>query len=159
MKIFPVLWRHPGVKGITLWGYLDGQMWQTTCYLVRSDGTARPALLWPAQYVKDNPVGIRATTSTLPSKFELKQNFPNPFNPATAITYQVAVTSRISLKVFNLLGQNVGTLVDATYQPGTYMAVFNGTGLPSSIYFCQMDARNRDGVELTSVVRKMLLVK
>ncbi len=95
----------------------------------------------------------------LPYRFELEQNYPNPFNPTTAINYQVAVTSRISLRVFNLLGQNVGTLVDGIFQPGTYKAIFNGTGLPSSTYFCQMNARNRDGVELTSIVRKMLLVR
>ena len=57
-KVFPVLWRHPGVKGITFWGYLEGQIWQSTSYLVRYTGTARPAFLWMAQYVKDNPVSV-----------------------------------------------------------------------------------------------------
>jgi endo-1,4-beta-xylanase len=50
-RIFPTLWEHPGVKGITLWGYIQGQVWQTATYLVRSDGTERPALQWLRQYL------------------------------------------------------------------------------------------------------------
>ncbi|MDZ7288746.1 MAG: endo-1,4-beta-xylanase [candidate division KSB1 bacterium] len=50
-RIFPTLWEHPGVKGITLWGYIEGQVWQTASYLVRSDGTERPALQWLRQYL------------------------------------------------------------------------------------------------------------
>lgn len=45
-KIFPILWNHPGVQGITFWGYVENRMWQGTCYLVRADGTERPALQW-----------------------------------------------------------------------------------------------------------------
>jgi hypothetical protein len=107
----------------------------------------------PATSIEDSRHGH------LPNRFELEQNYPNPFNPTTTINYQVAVTSRISLNVFNLLGQNVETLVDDIFRPGNYMVIFNGAGLASSIYFCQMDARNGDGVVLNSSVRKMLLVK
>jgi endo-1,4-beta-xylanase len=45
-KIFPVLWNHPGVQGITLWGYVQNSIWQSTCYLIRSDGSERPAMQW-----------------------------------------------------------------------------------------------------------------
>ncbi len=128
----------------------------------RGTGTSKLFMLqsfyFMDKFLPQTTVGV-AQPLQQPYRFGLEQNYPNPFNPTTAITYQVAVTSHISLRVFNLLGQNVGTLVDAIYQPGRYTAVFNGTGFPSSIYFCQMDARNRDGIELTSVVRKMLLVK
>ncbi|MGD0339126.1 MAG: endo-1,4-beta-xylanase [Bacteroidota bacterium] len=50
-RVLPVLWTHPGVKGITFWGYLQGSMWQTGAYLVRSDGTERPALQWLRNYL------------------------------------------------------------------------------------------------------------
>ncbi len=50
-RVFPVLWTHPGVKGITFWGYLAGSMWQTGAYLIRSDGTERPALQWLRNYL------------------------------------------------------------------------------------------------------------
>lgn len=52
-RIFPTLWEHPGVKGVTLWGYIDGQVWQTATFLVRLDGTERPALLWLRQYLSN----------------------------------------------------------------------------------------------------------
>ena len=50
-RIFPLLWEHPGLKGITLWGYVQGQMWQPNCYLLRSNGTETPALEWLRQYL------------------------------------------------------------------------------------------------------------
>lgn len=50
-RIFPMLWQHPGVKGITFWGYIEGQVWQTSTYLVRSDGSERPALVWLRNYL------------------------------------------------------------------------------------------------------------
>lgn len=50
-KIFPLLWEHPGVKGITFWGYIENQMWQRTAFLLRADGTERPALQWLREYL------------------------------------------------------------------------------------------------------------
>jgi len=140
MKIFPILWRHPGVKGITLWGYLEGQMWQSTCYLVRSDGTARPALLWLAQYVKSNPTGVEETASGVPSHYQLEKNFPNPFNPSTSIRYSISQTSKVVLKVFDVLGREVQTLVNAAQAPGQYTVVFNARDRASGVYFYQLTA-------------------
>ncbi len=153
MKIFPVLWRHPGVKGITLWGYLDGQMWQTTCYLVRSDGTARPALLWLADYVKNNPVGVTKAASTLPSAYELEQNFPNPFNPSTSIRYSIPSTSKVMLRVYDILGRQVQTLVNSMQIPGQYTVTLNAQHLATGVYFYQLQAGN------FTETKKLLLVK
>jgi endo-1,4-beta-xylanase len=139
-KIFPALWRHPGVKGITLWGYLDGQMWQTTCYLVRSDGTARPALLWLAQYVSANPMDLKGNTLQLPSSYELKQNFPNPFNPTTNIQYSLPKASTVRLKVYDILGRLVQTLVKSEQTPGNYSVTFNAQNFSSGVYFYQLQA-------------------
>ncbi|MGD0591238.1 MAG: endo-1,4-beta-xylanase [Bacteroidota bacterium] len=139
-KVFPVLWRHPGVKGITFWGYLEGFTWQTTCYLVRADGTARPALLWLAQYVQANPTGVDKTVSGLPLTYQLEQNFPNPFNPMTTIRYSVAKSSNVSLKVFDILGREVQTLVNAMQAPGLYTVTLNAQGLGSGVYFYRLNA-------------------
>ena len=54
---FPVFWQHPAVRGITLWGYQEGAMWQQGAHLIRSNGTERPALTWLRQYVQSNPGG------------------------------------------------------------------------------------------------------
>jgi endo-1,4-beta-xylanase len=53
--IFPVLWEHPSVAGITFWGYLEGKMWLKNCQLIRTDGTWRPAMIWLADYLAKNP--------------------------------------------------------------------------------------------------------
>ena len=141
-KIFPVLWKNPAVKGITFWGYIQGRIWQTTAYLVRADGTARPALLWLAQYVQDNPTGITETSSVLPDKYELDQNFPNPFNPSTNIRYSIVKTSKVTLRVFDILGREVKTLVNTIQSPGQYTVTFYANDLASGIYFYQINAGN-----------------
>jgi endo-1,4-beta-xylanase len=139
-KIFPVLWRHPGVKGITLWGYLEGQEWQTTCYLVRADGSWRPALTWLAQFLKSNPTAVEKTISGLPSQFQLEQNFPNPFNPATTIRYSISQTSKVTLRVFDLLGKEIQTLVNTAQMPGQYQVTFDARNLTSGVYFYRLTA-------------------
>ena len=139
-KIFPIFWKDPGVKGITLWGYKENEMWAPTSssYLVRSDGTARSALLWMAQYVKDNPTGVGETVSSLPSDFRLEQNFPNPFNPATNIRYSISTTSKVTLRVFDVLGREVRSLVNTVQAPGQYTVTFSGQDLASGVYFYQL---------------------
>jgi endo-1,4-beta-xylanase len=54
--LFPLLWQHPAVKGITLWGYKQHQIWRPEAYLLRADGTERPALTWLKHYVRGDPV-------------------------------------------------------------------------------------------------------
>lgn len=89
----------------------------------------------------------------LPTKFELMQNYPNPFNPSTAISYRLSAFSNVSLKVFDLLGQEVATLVNENQQPGNYVKTFDATSLPSGIYFYRLQAGNF----ITS--KKMMLLK
>jgi endo-1,4-beta-xylanase len=159
MKIFPVLWRHLAVKGITLWGYLDGQMWQTTCYLVRSDGSARPALLWLADYVKNNPVGVTETASRLPSAYQLEQNFPNPFNPSTTLRYGLPTRSRVRLQVYNVLGQLVADLVNTEQAVGWNQVVWN-VNIASGLYFYRLEATSVSDPSKRFVdVKKMILLK
>lgn len=74
--------------------------------------------------------------------FELKQNYPNPFNPVTYIKYSVSRTSHITLKVYNILGQEVMTLFEGVRKPGKYTATFDGKGLSSGIYLYQLETEN-----------------
>jgi hypothetical protein len=76
----------------------------------------------------------------LPKKFALLQNYPNPFNPTSQIQYAVPRQSYVSLKVYNPLGQEVATLFAGTRAAGNYVAVFDGTGLSTGVYFYQMRA-------------------
>jgi endo-1,4-beta-xylanase len=152
-KIFPILWQYPGVKGITLWGYVQGLTWQTTVYLVRSDGTARPALLWLANYVKNNPLGVEQTASKLPTNFQLEQNYPNPFNPTTNIDFSLPKNGYITLKVYNILGQEVATLFQGFHKAGAYKVNFNASQLASGVYIYRLQSEN------VSISKKLVLVK
>lgn len=226
---FPVLYGHPGVYGITLWGYAQNEVWRPYTHLVLTGGAERPALKWlrkylatPLQPLLVSPVGtvgeprnavlrwrpsalaasyrIQVSTNTiftavlvdsavadtilrlnplaanstfywrasasndsgvspysvtgsfgtgnqivgveaaggLPGEFRLSQNYPNPFNPATQIGYAVPERSRVSLRVYDVLGKEVATLFDGVRPAGEYVAEFNGKGLSSGIYFYRL---------------------
>lgn len=89
----------------------------------------------------------------IPAGFSLSQNYPNPFNPTTRIDYSIAKRSHVTLEVFNVLGEKVATLFSGEEQPGKYSADFDGSSLPSGVYFYRLTAGN-----FTSV-KKLMLVK
>lgn len=150
-KIFPVLWEHPGVQGITLWGYKEGAMWQTTCFLVRKDNTARPALTWLAGYLKESTTGISNTQMPVDKGINLKQNYPNPFGGSTVIDFSVDETSFVSLKVYNIMGEEVALLMNEKLAPGNYSVTWDAqSNLPPGTYFYRLVA----GQE--AVARKMV---
>jgi len=83
---------------------------------------------------------IEIDYNSLPDNFVLYQNYPNPFNPVTTIKYSLPVTEKVSIKIYNILGNEVKTLVDEVKQPGTYEITFDATGLSSGIYIYEMRA-------------------
>jgi|WetSurMetagenome_2_1015567.scaffolds.fasta_scaffold90309_2 hypothetical protein len=95
---------------------------------------------------------------TPPATFALDQNFPNPFNPSTTIYYQLPSPSHVSIRVYDLLGREVRTLVDEEKAPGLYEAKFTATNIASGTYYCRMEAKAGNGNAFTQV-RKMLVVK
>jgi hypothetical protein len=97
-------------------------------------------------------VGVEPTAS-LPAEFALQQNYPNPFNPSTTITFQLAKAGFVSLKVYDLLGQEVTTLVNENKAPGTYTVDWLAGRVPSGIYFCRMQSGS------FTATRSMMLMK
>jgi hypothetical protein len=89
----------------------------------------------------------------VPEEFALHQNYPNPFNPTTVIRYDVKETGLITIKIYNILGQEVAVLVNRTIHVGFHSIIWNAGDLPSGIYFCSMEAR-----EFTQT-RKLALIK
>jgi hypothetical protein len=88
-----------------------------------------------------------------PDKFALGQNYPNPFNPATNITFTLDVVSDVALKVYNLQGREVATVVSGTFGTGQHTVNFDGTNLASGVYIYTLKAGDR------SLTSKMLLMK
>lgn len=88
-----------------------------------------------------------------PNEFNLEQNYPNPFNPETVISYQIPISSNVSLKVFDMLGREVATLVDEVKETGSYNVSFNGKALTSGAYFYKFQSGNY------IKINKMILMK
>ena len=97
--------------------------------------------------------GNEDNTKVIPDAFALQQNYPNPFNPSTSIQYRVSSISQVSLKVYDVLGNEVATLINEEKQVGSYEVEFNATGLSSGMYFYKLQTDNF--VE----TKKMLLLK
>lgn len=83
---------------------------------------------------------VLADRDEIPTHYNLGQNYPNPFNPSTTIRFDLPKTSYVTLKIFNLLGQEVATVVSEELKPGTYEVTWNASGLSSGVYFYRLTA-------------------
>jgi len=95
------------------------------------------------------------------SEFTLSQNYPNPFNPATTIRFTLSEASLVSIKVYNLIGEEVATLVNNTLTGGSHSVVFNAVNLASGVYIYRIQA-NINGAKTGNVftqTKKMILLK
>ena len=99
------------------------------------------------------PITGVAANDPVPAAAYLQQNYPNPFNPTTAIPFVLPRRGRVTLKVFNVLGREVATLVDKELGPGKHVVVFDGKDLASGLYFYKLQAGRFVGV------KKMMLLK
>ncbi|MBK7631989.1 MAG: SBBP repeat-containing protein [Ignavibacteriales bacterium] len=99
------------------------------------------------------PTGINQTEYSLPEKYSLHQNYPNPFNPSTVIKYQLPISSQVIIKVYDVLGKEVATLVNEEKPAGRYQVNWNASNLSSGIYFYKIQSGSF--VE----TKKMILLK
>ena len=88
-----------------------------------------------------------------PKEFKLSQNFPNPFNPETKISYNIPIDGVVTLRVYDIMGREVVSLVNENKKTGSYDVTFDGNRFASGVYFCKMTAKN-----FASSI-KMLMIK
>ncbi|MBI5464886.1 MAG: T9SS type A sorting domain-containing protein [Ignavibacteriales bacterium] len=100
---------------------------------------------------------VSESRSLIPTTPILYQNYPNPFNPTTEIRFTLQVSSFTLLKVYDVLGREVATLVDQEKEPGYYSATFNADKLPSGIYIARLSVAPTDGRPIVHTIKMQLL--
>jgi len=103
--------------------------------------------------------GVREVPGVRPTVFALAQNYPNPFNPSTTISYDLPEQGLVNLAVYNVLGQQVGQLVNQVQSAGRYTLNFDASQLPSGMYFYRIAVSGSNRAAHYGDVRKLLLVK
>jgi hypothetical protein len=109
-----------------------------------------------------NVTGVTGSQGNIvPGIFNLGQNYPNPFNPKTVISYQLPVMSKVNLKIYDILGREVETLVNEVKQAGSYSVRWNALGMPSGVYFYRLVATTVSSGHAGSFVetRKLVLLR
>jgi len=149
------------------WSILDGGLpTNVPVHDLTLHNPTRKLVAWThgrsAYYFYLSPIQGINTQSSISEKYKLYQNYPNPFNPSTTIRYQISNSvngklkmenSIVVLKIYNLLGKEIATLVNEKQRAGTYEVLFNTENLPSGIYFYQINIEN------FSESKKMILLK
>jgi hypothetical protein len=122
-----------------------------------------------SQFVLSQDFSLGVTTSVAPGTgvaqtYALQQNYPNPFNPSTRISFSLPQAGAVTLKVFNLLGQEVATLLNSQLTAGSHQMDWDGRDaagrvLSSGVYFYRIDVKGPDGGAAYSAIKKMMLLK
>jgi hypothetical protein len=100
-----------------------------------------------------NPLSVAQTDASIPTVYALEQNFPNPFNPSTTIKYALPLNGIVTLKIYNILGQEVASLVNQEQAAGNYTVSFNASHLASGMYVYRIESGS------FSSIKKMMLIK
>jgi len=144
-------------NGGSVWGDYNNGLPYLNTFTVRSDA-GQPNRLFVSTfgggvYKVDQTVTSVKDRISFPHKFSLSQNYPNPFNPATTISYSVPKTAHVTLKVYDLLGKEVSVVVNDLQEAGLHQTHFDGSILPSGIYFYRLEAGE------SMQTRKLVLIK
>jgi len=159
-----LIWHSLILDGRFIWGHTGGDTGVGTAmffspsedvgviYLANGRTPGFWHIIVDALFDYANPTGVEGET-TLPISYKLYQNYPNPFNPSTTIKYQIPEVSFVLLKVYDILGREVATIVNEEKFAGSYEVIFNDVTLPSGIYFYQIQTPN------FIQTKKMILLK
>ncbi|MGA3244406.1 MAG: T9SS type A sorting domain-containing protein [Bacteroidota bacterium] len=140
--------------------YISGDLPDTCVIQFQIAGTTGQPHLGSYFIVDDlsfGSLGTAVENTSVANAFGLDQNYPNPFNPSTAISYQLSAKSFVSLRVFNILGAEVATLVEGQKEAGRHTMSWNASSLPSGMYLYQLTATSEKGEVYKDTKRAVLL--
>ena len=135
-------WSYLGLDSISVLGLVS--YGDTTYAYTYADGLYK---------VRSTASVNSVSATTLPTSFQLLQNYPNPFNPSTVISFQLAAKSRVTLKVYDILGREVETLVDGALDTGLHQVSFDASRFASGVYFYRIQAGS------FAATKKLMLLK
>ena len=124
-----------------------------TAYVACFNSNTQPPSSWVEQFAKSGATSVEQDHNVVPTSYTLSQNYPNPFNPSTQIRFTITQSGATTLKVYDVMGREVTTLVNETLAPGAYNVKFDATNLSSGTYLYVLTS---GGYRLTN---KMLLLK
>jgi hypothetical protein len=158
----PAVGSEPATAGVefTNLNLLAGGWFTPTTYRGAFDPTRARNQQWDAGWTNYNPqntnytTDVRQESNVAPNAFTLEQNYPNPFNPSTTIRFTLPTAARVQIAVYNVLGEEVATVVDEEMAAGTFTTTFDAGNLSSGIYVYTL--KTNTGF---SQARKMLLVR
>jgi Secretion system C-terminal sorting domain len=144
----PPTWDGVASNWKTMQGYPVPENLKYSASLTGSDGLPLGDLNW-----FPNVSGIKQIPNGIPTKYNLSQNYPNPFNPTTEIQYDIPKSGLVTLKVYNVLGQEIVTLVNQQQSAGSYKVDFNASNMASGVYLYRIESGN------FYLTKKMILLK
>jgi len=179
LSVSSIISEPPGIITSQFFTYTGGYITSDTIYpgkgywvkvnqsgeLILSSNTLKNALSRRIKIIKTtelppNPPEMEEITQEFPKEFMICQNYPNPFNPSTVIKYQLPVNSLVTLKIYNVLGQEVGMLVNGIQEAGYKSVEWNANNVTSGIYFYRIEAVSvSDPSNRFMQVKKMLLLR
>ena len=124
--------------------------------------TGTKSLKYSIRCIKDEVSNTKETgDNSIPNEFQLFQNYPNPFNPKTMVEYIIPEQGFVSLKVFNVLGNEISTLISGTVPAGEHSVEWNAQDFPSGVYFYHLEVTNLESnmINTFSETKKMMLMK
>jgi len=125
-------------------------------YVTGYSFSGKSSIYTTIKYSSDGADIVESTSNT-PVSYFLSQNYPNPFNPTTTIEYQLPKASKVTMKVYDILGREVATLVDDEIKAGYHTATFDGSRYASGIYFVQMTAQSNSAKPYVKIMKIVLM--
>ncbi|MDR3627319.1 MAG: T9SS type A sorting domain-containing protein [Ignavibacteriaceae bacterium] len=144
--------KYNAIKNKTFAGYVYGGI-EAIANNPPDGGTHATNKIFKVFITPGSVTGVQPSNSSVPGTFTLFQNYPNPFNPTTRIAYELPKQVNVSLKIYDIMGREVATLVNGEKAKGRYEVEFNGSTLASGVYFYKLQAGN------FSQARKFVLLK